>query len=168
MDVHRQPTVRHFLSPASQCGTGDTSTRSGNHIPYKRREAWGLGTLTEMLPGLDGEGELRPCTGRCGQAHVQSYERHGGENRNETTIGKEISSFSSWVPPGQTTSQSPILRRSHRLGCPATSTRKNHGGCTWSWAVPNWLKLGDERPAHPYSKPLAACAGPRVAALTSS
>lgn len=29
--------------------------------------------LTEMLPGLNGEGELWPCTGRCGQAHIQSY-----------------------------------------------------------------------------------------------
>lgn len=27
--------------------------------------------------------------------------------------------------------------------------RKNHGGCTWSRAVTNWLQLGAERPARP-------------------
>lgn len=35
---------------------------------------------------------------------------------------------------------------------PSLSTRKNHGGCTWSRAVSNWLKLGAERSARPYSK----------------
>lgn len=85
-----------------------------------------------------------------GEVWTGPHTKLRGENWNETVIGKE--KFPVSVPVFLLTI--PHLATFPQAGlCPATSTRKNHGG--WMHLIlgcGNWLKLGDERPAHPCSK----------------